>query len=184
MLARATCRSPDVVEDWIKLTLVHFFCSILAQYFGELHLDTLIEFLYFLWQIYSVTAGIHRVVKLSAKPKILRVLVFINSLRFQIWYLEIEINIHKHWTRVTFQPRMSFCKYLIPLQVHNVLNSFAGSAFNEAVSVHVSSKVGEYVIFFNIYTWLKKRCCIKLINHERYNRVVYWDKKKLLLVIK
>ena len=88
VLARATCRSPDVVAGRVHLYLIQFFCSILAHYFGELHLDTLIEFLYFLCEIYSVKAGIQRIWKLSLKPKILRELVFVNCSRFEIWYLE------------------------------------------------------------------------------------------------
>ena len=44
-LARATCRSPDVVTGGIKVKFFQFFGPILTQYFGELHLDTLTEFL-------------------------------------------------------------------------------------------------------------------------------------------
>ena len=45
VLARATCRAPDVVTGLIKLNLVEFFCFVIAQYFGELYLDTPIIFI-------------------------------------------------------------------------------------------------------------------------------------------
>ena len=48
VLACATCRAPDVVTGLIKLNLVEFFCFVVAQYFGELYLDTVYNnYIYF-----------------------------------------------------------------------------------------------------------------------------------------